>query len=228
MTTASSPQSMSGVDQRERHDVMKIRPPVVPGMRAHLSVDGANGQLNGSYEITFALTLYNDKHLFIRTTSNAIRSIDGVGEIQKTHRRVNQRGRKTADGVAADPLASCAPDACANFLHSHHERVCEEHRPEQAISKQRAGLRVRGNAARVVVGGASKQSRAEHAEQPRLARFNNGACLHLGIILFQVSSPSSVAGSADQPALFGQRGKARRAGALPPLGYPACRRIWQV
>lgn len=89
--------------------------------------------------------------------------------------RINQRGGTTADGVAADPLASCAPDASASFLHSHHERVCEEHRPEQAVSKQRAGLRLRGNAARVVVGGASKQSRAEHAEQPRPARFNNGA-----------------------------------------------------
>ena len=68
--------------------------------------------------------------------------------------------------IAGDALAGDAAHACADLLDRHHQREAEQHHPAHRVAELRAGLRVGGDAARIVVGGAGDQSRAEPAEQP--------------------------------------------------------------
>ena len=72
--------------------------------------------------------------------------------------------------VAGDALAGDPADARADFLDRRHQREAEQHHPAHRIAELRAGLRVGGDAAGVVVGGAGDQSRAEPCEQPLAGR----------------------------------------------------------
>ena len=95
--------------------------------------------------------------------------IDDVRKQQQPDDRAKQPARVMRADVAGDALAGDAADARADLLDRHHQREAEQHHPAHRVAELRAGLRVGGDAARIVVGGAGDQSRAESAEQP-LAR----------------------------------------------------------
>ena len=79
---------------------------------------------------------------------------------------VQQPARVMRADVAGDALAGDPADARADLLDRRHQREAEQHHPAHRVAELRAGLRVGGDAARIVVGGAGDQSRAEPAEQP--------------------------------------------------------------
>ncbi len=82
---------------------------------------------------------------------------------QQPDDRVQQPGRVMRADVAGDALAGHAADARADLLDRRHQREAEQHHPAHRVAELRAGLRVGGDAARIVVGGAGDQSRAEPA-----------------------------------------------------------------
>jgi hypothetical protein len=73
-----------------------------------------------------------------------------------------------AADVARQPAPSGAAEAATDFLRHSHQRVGERHQPQQGEACLRASLRIGGNPARIIVGGASDQPRSEDAEQTRL------------------------------------------------------------
>ena len=77
--------------------------------------------------------------------------------------------------VAGDALAGDPADARADLLDRHHQREAEQHHPAHRVAELRAGLRISGDAARIVVGGAGDQSRAEPAEQSLVRSAAGGA-----------------------------------------------------
>ncbi len=79
--------------------------------------------------------------------------------------------------VAGNALAGDAAYARADFLDGRHQRKAEQHHPAHRVPELRAGLRVGGDATRIVVGGAGYQTGAEPAEQPRARRATGGAAL---------------------------------------------------
>ncbi len=60
-------------------------------------------------------------------------------------------------------------DAGADFLESGHQRNGEEHEPRLGEAELRAGLRVRGDAGGIIIGGTGDESGSEAGE----ARFFN-------------------------------------------------------
>ena len=87
--------------------------------------------------------------------------VQGVGQHQQAH----QRDRQPAGQHAADVRRQSAPgdpaDARTDHLHRDHQRCGQRQRPEQPGTVGRPGLRVGGQAAGVVVGGAGDQARPE-------------------------------------------------------------------
>ena len=67
--------------------------------------------------------------------------------------------------VARDAVAGDAADARADDLDADHQRRGQEHAPQHAEAELRAGLRVGGDAARVVVGRAGDEPGAEAIEE---------------------------------------------------------------
>ena len=72
--------------------------------------------------------------------------------------------------LPAKPSPSRAAEPCADLLRHGHQRVGERHQPQQGETHLCASLRVGGDPAGVVVGGAGDQPRPEDAEQARLGR----------------------------------------------------------
>ena len=67
--------------------------------------------------------------------------------------------------VPCDAVTGDAADARADDLDADHQRRREKHAPQQAEAELRARLRIRRNAARVVVGGAGDETGAEPLEE---------------------------------------------------------------
>ncbi len=91
--------------------------------------------------------------------------VDGVGEEQQPDDPVQEPGRVVVADVGGEPVPGDPPDARRDDLDADHERGREQHRPEQPVAVLRAGLRVRRDAARVVVRGAGDEARPEALEQ---------------------------------------------------------------
>jgi hypothetical protein len=68
--------------------------------------------------------------------------------------------------IAGDPLAGYPADARADLLNRGHQRIAEQHDPGHTVAKLGADLRIGRNPARIIVGGASDQTRAEEGEKP--------------------------------------------------------------
>ena len=84
--------------------------------------------------------------------------------------RVEQPARIVHADVAGDAVAGHPADARADLLDRRHQREAEQHHPAHRVAELRAGLRIGGDAARIVVGGAGDQSRAEPGEQSFVGR----------------------------------------------------------
>src|SRR6266513_5407874 len=95
--------------------------------------------------------------------------VERVGEQQQGDDRVQHRPGKVLPHVRRQAVPRDPPDARADDLDADHQRRREQHRPEQAVTELRAGLRIRGDAARVVVGGAGDQPRPELFQQRNVA-----------------------------------------------------------
>jgi len=67
--------------------------------------------------------------------------------------------------IGRQPVAGHAAHARADHLDADHQRIGEHHRPPELIAELRAGLRIRRNAARIVVGSAGDETRTEQPKQ---------------------------------------------------------------
>ena len=90
--------------------------------------------------------------------------VEGVRGDQKENQRQHQPARRQLHHIGGEALAGDPADLRAHQLDGDHERRGEKHRPEQAVTELRAGLRIGGDARRVVIGGAGHQARTEQPE----------------------------------------------------------------
>ena len=100
--------------------------------------------------------------------------VEAVGQQQQEHQRQLQPARVVATDVVRETPAGGAADARADQLDGRHQRPGQHGGPQQAVAEGGAGLRVGGDAARIVVGGAGDQAGTE-VTQPRLPA--RAACL---------------------------------------------------
>jgi hypothetical protein len=89
---------------------------------------------------------------------------------QQRDERQQHAAREGLAQVSGEPLAGDAADARADQLRRDHERVREQHRPQEAGAELRADLGVGSDAARVVVGGSREQARSDQRRQALLPR----------------------------------------------------------
>ena len=90
--------------------------------------------------------------------------VDGVGDHQQAHEKEEDPARISALQVCREPVAGHPADARGDFLDRRHQRVGQRHRPQQPDAELRSCLRIRRDAARVVVGRAGDDAGAEDAQ----------------------------------------------------------------
>ena len=138
---------------------------------------------------------------------------------RKTSARTSQRGARLHH-IGGEPLAGHPADPRTHQLNCDHERRCQKHGPEQAVAKLRAGLRIGGDARRVVIGGAGHQSRAEQPKHhpPGLSEFRSLSSGHECLRgARSTGSMNSVAGHSRFSA--GNQGNPRFAWAPDPAPF---------
>ncbi len=91
------------------------------------------------------------------------RDVDGVGHHQQAHQRQREPARAHLGDVGAQALSGDPADARRQHLDADHQRRGQQQRPHQAEAELRADLRIGGDAARVVVGGAGDEAGAQSA-----------------------------------------------------------------
>jgi hypothetical protein len=84
--------------------------------------------------------------------------VDGVRDRDEHHHEVQHVRRVVAPHVARQAMARHPADACADFLHGHHQRQEEQRHPQHRRAEARPGLRIGRDAAGVVVGNASDEA----------------------------------------------------------------------
>ena len=87
--------------------------------------------------------------------------IDGIGHEQRCYEQIESRRRQHPCDIIGKPVPRIPANAGTDDLNSRHERQGQEHRPEQREAKLCTCLRISGDAARVVVGGAGHEPRPE-------------------------------------------------------------------
>ena len=92
------------------------------------------------------------------------RDVGCVGSDQKKNKRQDQPARRQLHHIGSEALAGHSADPRTDQLDCDHEWGCQKHRPKQAVAKLRPGLRIGGNARRIVIGRAGHQS---WPEQPK-------------------------------------------------------------
>ena len=90
--------------------------------------------------------------------------VDDVGQQQQDDDGVQQPRRIGAPDVGGQPAPGDPADARRHQLDADHERVRQHQRPQGVEAELGAGLGIRRDARRVVVGGAGDQARAERFE----------------------------------------------------------------
>jgi hypothetical protein len=93
--------------------------------------------------------------------------VDGVGDDQQRDQRERQPPRAHLADVRGEAFAGDEADARRELLDAYHQRHRQEQRPDQREAELRAGLRIGGDAARIVVGRAGDEPRAETAGEAR-------------------------------------------------------------
>src|SRR6185295_1565927 len=95
--------------------------------------------------------------------------VERVRYEEQENDEVEQRSREMIADVRRQAVPGDAPDARADDLDADHQRRGEYHRPQQPVAELRAGLRVRGDAARIVVGGAGDEAGPEPLQERHAA-----------------------------------------------------------
>ena len=91
--------------------------------------------------------------------------VERVGGGEQADDEVEQRPREVLADVGGEPVPGDPADTRADDLNADHQRRGEEHRPQQAVAVLRAGLRIGGDAARIVVRRAGDEPRPEALDQ---------------------------------------------------------------
>jgi hypothetical protein len=85
-------------------------------------------------------------------------NVDRVGDQQQSDQRIEQRRRIVLAHVTGESAPRHAPDLGADHLDRAHQRIGQQQRPTEAVAELRARLRIGGDAAGVVVGGAGNEA----------------------------------------------------------------------
>ena len=91
--------------------------------------------------------------------------VDRVRDDEQTDQSQRQPARADLVDVGSQALAGRPTDPRREHLDADHQRRRQEQRPDEAEAELGAGLRVGRDAARVVVGGAGDETRAEPARE---------------------------------------------------------------
>ena len=92
--------------------------------------------------------------------------IHRVGDHQQRHEQQQHRPRQPRGDIGREPLLRVPADQRADQLDRRHEGQRQRHGPGQRIAELGAGLRIGGDAARIVVGRARGQAGSERAPGP--------------------------------------------------------------
>ena len=89
------------------------------------------------------------------------RDVEDVGAQQHQHHRPHRAARQVGGKIGGQPLAGDAGDFGAGELERRQERPRQNHWPQQRKAKGGAGLRISGDAGRIIIGGACHQPRPQ-------------------------------------------------------------------
>jgi hypothetical protein len=100
--------------------------------------------------------------------------VEGVGDQQQPDDAKQHRAGEAGADIPGEPLAGDAPDIAAHQLDRRHQRKAQRHGPQHPEAELRAGLRIGGDAAWVVVRDAGDKAGADARQrmllQPAPAR----------------------------------------------------------
>jgi hypothetical protein len=119
--------------------------------------------------------------------------VDHVGDDEQAHEGIQKPDRVMAPHIGGETLPCHTPDIRADHLDRAHQGVGQQQRPDQAVAELSARLRIGGNSARIIVGSAGDEARAEYVGKPRPVRLLN---LVGGWTLYCSQSQASLSGSA--------------------------------
>lgn len=77
--------------------------------------------------------------------------VDAVGDKKQADKQENQWLRPDRPHIDGKPRARNPSDPCTHELDRGHQRVGQQHGPQHVEAKLGSGLRIGGNAARVIV-----------------------------------------------------------------------------
>ena len=100
--------------------------------------------------------------------------IDHIGHQQQADHGAHERGRVVAAQHPRQPQAGHPADSRADHLGGGHEGPGKQHDPGQPIAELGARLRIGGDAAGVVIGGAGDEARPQHIQPARPAPARDG------------------------------------------------------
>ena len=112
--------------------------------------------------------------------------VESVGGNQQRHESQHEPARRKLHHVGGQPLAGDPADLRADELNRDHERRGQEDRPQQSVAELRAGLRIGGDARRIVVGRAGDQAGTEPLQQHRSGLRRRVGAVVLGAMLRSV------------------------------------------
>src|SRR5271170_1649379 len=92
---------------------------------------------------------------------NVGRQVESIGGHQQPDYQIQERSRVGHLDIGGQPAAGNAAEAGTDHLDSYHQRVGHHHGPQQTIAELRAGLRISGNAARIIIGRTGNETGSE-------------------------------------------------------------------
>ena len=154
----------------------------------------------------------------------------GVGDHQQADQRERQPARAELADVGGQPLPGHPADPRRQHLDADHQRRGQEQRPDQREAELRARLRVGGDAARIVVGGAGDEAGPEPARQ--VLRLLRAACSadgelggrHARILAAPAAAAATRSLDAGTRARTERRRSLRRRPRRPASPSPSARR----
>ena len=90
-----------------------------------------------------------------------------VGDQEEADQRIEHRGRIVTAHVFGEAMPGDPSDLGADHLDRAHQRIGEQERPAERIAKLRPGLRISGDATRIVVRGTGNQARTQNVAESR-------------------------------------------------------------
>jgi hypothetical protein len=86
------------------------------------------------------------------------RNIDRIRHEQENNRAVEQPCGIVTSNIGRQPVAADPTNSGADDLNGNHQRICQQDRPQDVIAERCACLRIRSDAARVIVGRSGNQT----------------------------------------------------------------------